>query len=59
MNISNSIFKGNLSSLSGFQARKKKVSAKTAHTVLLKGGKDAEKRAAKKLDKIYKLIGLR
>lgn len=48
-----------ISSLSGFQARKKKISAKTAQTVLLKGGKDAGKRAEKKLDKVYKRIGLR
>ncbi len=48
-----------ISSLSGFQARKKKVSPKIAQTVLLKAGKDAEKRATKKLDKIYKRIGLR
>lgn len=48
-----------ISSLSGFQARKKKVSAKTAQSILLKGGKDAGKRAAKKLDSVYKHIGLR
>lgn len=47
------------SSLSGFQARKKKVSPAAAKKILEKGGQTAAKRASKKLDAVYKKIGLR